>query len=116
MVKVNFSPMNLSEILRLLSFSLPNPKTDSKGVVTSSTVVLQPEIRGETFHEFVWSNNIFLCNNIRAIITVLDMIELSQNLLERVIRYSLVEKLICVLANHACFHSSATKLSFEREY
>ena len=109
MVKVNFSPMNLSEILRLLSFSLPNPKTDGKGLVTSSTVVLQPEIRGETFHEFVWSNNIFLCNNIRAIITLLDMIELSQNLLERIKRYSLVEKLICVLANHACFHSSVTK-------
>ena len=108
--------MNLAEILRLVSFSIPNPKTDSKGVVKSSTVILQPDIRGETIHEFVWSKNIFLFNNIRAIITILEMIELLQNLLERVKRYSLVEKLICVLANHACFHSSATKLSFEREY
>ena len=108
-VKVNFPPMNLPEVLRLLSFSLPNPKTDGKGLVTSSTVVLQPEIWGETFHEFVWSNNVFLCNNIRAIITVLDMIKLSQDSLESVKRHSLVEKLICVLANHACFHSSVTK-------
>lgn len=102
-MKVNPQVDGFTETLVL---SLPAPKRHTNGLVTAQSVCQKPDLCNNTTFAIDFISQSFLCSVLATLINYMDTYEQED---EQNLDIMLVERLICLLANHGSFHRSAIK-------